>query len=63
MKNKTEHGVRVQYGRTSIKLTANEVRLIADALATIDPDTTTQSAIAGKLEGTFSALVDYAESL
>ena len=63
MSNKTKHGVFIKYGVTEIQLTANDLRLIGDALDIINPDTEKQRTRAYNLALSFWALSEYAESV
>jgi hypothetical protein len=58
-----KQGVYVKYGETEIKLSANDLQLIADALDIINPDDTRQENRARKLSLSFTALSEYADSL
>jgi hypothetical protein len=60
---KTKHGVYVQYGQTSFKLSALELNIISDALEIINPDETERVKIARKLSSAFLALSQYARSV
>jgi hypothetical protein len=60
---KTQHGVYLVYGKTKIKLSANDLELIADALDIVSPDTDEQRQNAFKLHMSFLALSEYAESV
>jgi hypothetical protein len=58
---KTKHGVFVKYGKTSFRLSANELELMADALEIVNPDEAEQIERADKLAKSFRALSDYAK--
>ena len=60
---KIKHEVCIKYGLTEIKLTADDLQLIADALEIINPDTTRQENKARRLAASFSALSEYAASV
>lgn len=60
---RTKHGVFIRYGVTEIKLSANDLQLISDALDIVNPDTEKQSANARKLAVSFLVLSEYAESV
>jgi hypothetical protein len=59
----SKHGVYIRYGVTEIKLTANDLQLIADALDVVNPDTDEQRQNAFNLCASFTALAEYAESV
>jgi hypothetical protein len=58
---KTKHGVFVKYGKTSFRLSANDLELMADALEIVNPDEVEQIEQADKLARSFRALSDYAK--
>ena len=58
-----KHGVYVTYGKSGFKLTTNQVQLIADALAIIEPDSQRQENDARKMQSAFEALAEYAASV
>jgi hypothetical protein len=60
---KVQHGVYIRYGLTEIKLSANDLELIADALDIVNPDTDKQRQRAHTLSMSFTALSEYAASL
>ena len=61
MNNK--HGVFIKYGKTQFKLSANDLQLISDALAIINPDSTPQENRARRLSAAFAALSEYEKSI
>jgi hypothetical protein len=58
---KTKHGVHITYGKTSFRLSANELELMADALEIVNPDNAEQIEQADKLARSFRALSEYAK--
>jgi hypothetical protein len=63
MKTKIKHGVFIQYGVTSFKLTARDLQLIADALEIVRPDSSRAVKQACKLSASFLALSEYAATV
>ena len=60
---KTKHGVDLAYGKTKIRLSSEDLQLIADALDIAAPDNSEVGSQAIKLANSFHALAAYAKSV
>ena len=61
---KTVHGVYLVYGKTKVKVSLQDLLLIADALERVIPDSENQAKIrACKWARAFEALSEYAKSV
>lgn len=56
-------GVRLQYGKTHVKLSSSDLQLIADALSILSPDGDEASDRARVLMRSFEALAEYQASI
>src|SRR6266567_2995564 len=63
IKMRSKHGVYLTYGVTSVKLTASDLELIADALDVVRPDTDKARQRAHTLFCSFLALSEYAATV
>lgn len=62
-KQTVKHGVYIAYGVTSVKMSASDLQLIADALDVVSPDTDKARQRAHVLQCSFLALSEYAETV
>lgn len=60
---KTKHGVAIQYGKSAYKLTASDLQLIADALESVNPDSSKLEKRARVMSSAFQALAEYAKTI
>jgi hypothetical protein len=63
MRKAKKHGVYLVYGAISIKLSASDLQLFADALGIINPDSRMQIVNASNWSAAFAALSEYAKSV